>query len=198
MVRKLVIVGLGNPGAGYARTRHNLGAMLIDRLASQLRVDLKRKRGRIRAAEAVLEGSPVALGIPTTYVNDSGGPVAALVRKAGAKPAQLLVCHDELDIPLGRIRLKVGGGTAGHRGLDSICASLRSPDFLRLRLGIGRPDIGSDATDKVLTTFRPDEKELVAAALDKATEGIRVLLRSGVDAAQLYLHSPGDPTPDPK
>lgn len=185
----LVIAGLGNPGPGYSQTRHNAGAMFVEALASNVGVALKRARGQVRTAEGALEGRSVLLGIPTTFMNESGRPVAGLVRKARARPESLLVCHDELDIPLGRLRLKEGGGTAGHRGLDSICASLRSKDFYRLRIGIGRPDPGSDATDKVLTKFQPDEREVIEEMLARALEGVRIFVREGIDPAQRYLHA---------
>jgi PTH1 family peptidyl-tRNA hydrolase len=170
-------------------TRHNAGAMLVDALASKLGVGLKRVRGQARAATATLEGRQMLLGIPTTYMNESGRAVAGLVRRARAKPDELVVCHDELDIPLGRIRLKAGGGTAGHRGLDSICAALRSKDFLRMRIGIGRPQDGSDATDKVLSKFHPDEKPVIEQAIARAMEGLSILATEGLDAAQRFLHA---------
>src|SRR5207249_10858043 len=106
-----VIVGLGNPGPAYARTRHNVGAELVERLAG---ADLKRTRGQMRVAETDIEGVPVVLGIPTTYMNESGRPIARLVKKEGVKPQQLVIVQDELDLPPGRVRFKDGGGTAGH------------------------------------------------------------------------------------
>lgn len=186
----LVVVGIGNPAPAYANTRHNAGVMLVERLASVMGVTLKRGRNQLRSAEGSLEDHAVVLGVPTTFMNESGRPVGALVRKTGIRPPKLLVAHDELDIPLGRIRLKVGGGTAGHNGIKSICASLRSNDFLRIRIGIGRPEVGSDATDKVLSKFRPEERDVIDRVLDRSVEGIRVLLRDGVDAAQTFLHAP--------
>lgn len=184
----MVIVGLGNPGPAYARTRHNVGAMLVEELASRLGVQLKR-RGQIRVADAVFEGRSVVLGIPTTFMNVSGPPVAKLARKQGVRGEALVVCYDELDLPLGRVRLKDGGGTAGHRGLESICASLRSRDFLRLRVGIGRPEVGVDPRDHVLDRFSPEEREAIEAAIDRGIDGLSVLVREGLDAAQNRLHA---------
>lgn len=186
---RLVVVGIGNPGPAYARTRHNVGVTAVERLAGQLRVELKRRRGRFRSGEGSLEGRPVTLAVPTTFMNESGRPVAGVVRKAGVKPRDLVVVHDELDIPLGTVRLKDGGGTAGHNGLRSIEASLRSRDFLRVRIGIGRPEVGSDATDKVLSAFAPGERPTADKSIDLAIEGLRVLAREGLDAAQNVVHS---------
>lgn len=187
---RLVVVGLGNPGASYAKTRHNLGAVMVERLADRLGVKLRRGvRGRYRSGEGTLASTPVVLAVPTTYMNESGPPVAVLVRKAGVRPERLVVVHDELDLPLGTVRLKDGGGLAGHNGLKSIRDSLRSQDFLRIRLGIGRPQLGSDATEKVLTSFAPQERPVADAAVDLAMKGLEVLVRDGLDAAQNLVHT---------
>lgn len=186
-----LIVGIGNPGPAYAKTRHNAGANLVERLAAQIGSDLKRKRGQARIAEGELEGHPVVLAIPTTYVNESGRSVARLVRKQGIKPESLIVVHDELDLPPGVVRLKVGGGTAGHNGLESISAALRSRDFLRLRIGVGKPPSKEEGADHVLSKLPPDDRELIDAAIDRGIEGLRTLVREGVDAAQNVLHARG-------
>lgn len=186
----LVIAGLGNPGPAYHRTRHNLGATVVEELAGRLGVELKRTRDKARIGRGRLEGRDVLLGVPIAYVNESGRPILNMARKAGARPEDVVVCHDELDIPLGRLRLKAGGGTAGHRGLNSICDALRSRDFVRLRIGIGRPDPGDDAVGKVLSAFLPEEREVVEAMIDRAIEGLAIFVRDGMDAAQRYLHAP--------
>ncbi|MEX0873533.1 MAG: aminoacyl-tRNA hydrolase [Actinomycetota bacterium] len=185
-----VIVGLGNPGPSYTRTKHNLGANLVDRLATDVGADLKRTRGQARVSETSIDGASVVLAVPTTYMNESGRPVARLVRKQGVKPDQLVVLHDELDLPPGRVRLKAGGGTAGHNGLRSIEAALRSRDFLRLRIGVGKPPSKEEGADHVLSKFAPGERELIDTAMDRGLEALRVLIRDGVDAAQNFLHSP--------
>jgi PTH1 family peptidyl-tRNA hydrolase len=185
-----LIVGLGNPGPAYAKTRHNAGANLVEKLAAQIRADLKRTRGQARVAEGELEGVSVVLAIPTTYVNESGRPVARLVRKQGIRPEQLIVVHDELDLSPGVVRLKVGGGTAGHNGLESIAAALRSRDFLRLRIGVGKPPSKEEGADHVLSKLPPNDRELIDAAIDRGIEGLRALVRDGVDAAQNLLHAP--------
>jgi PTH1 family peptidyl-tRNA hydrolase len=183
-----IIVGIGNPGQSYARTKHNVGSELVERLASDIGVDLKRTRGQARVGDGTLEGEPIVLAIPTTYMNESGRPVARLLKKQGVRAQRLLVVQDELDLAPGVVRLKVGGGTAGHNGLRSIEAALRSRDFLRIRLGVGKPPSKEEGADHVLSKFTPDERDMVAAASDRALEGIRILVRDGADAAQNLLH----------
>lgn len=187
---RFVIVGLGNPGPAYARTRHNVGAELVDRLAADLGADLKRTRGQARVVETDLEGQPVVLAIPTTYMNDSGRAVARLVRKQGIKPDHLVVVQDELDLPPGRVRFKAGGGTAGHNGLESIAASLRSRDFLRVRIGVGKPPSKEKGADHVLSKMTPEDRELIDGAITRGAEALRVLVRDGLDAAQNAVHAP--------
>lgn len=184
----MLIVGLGNPGPGYARTRHNAGADLVARLADRWDVSLDRARGQARTATARFDGREVVLAVPTTYMNESGRAVARLLRKLGLKPHGLLVVHDELDLPPGRARLKVGGGTAGHNGLRSIEASLRSRDFLRLRIGVGKPPSKHDGADHVLSKMPPQARELVDASIEQALDAVEILLREDVDAAQNHLH----------
>jgi PTH1 family peptidyl-tRNA hydrolase len=185
-----VIVGIGNPGPGYARTKHNVGSELVERLADGLRIDLKRTRHQIRVGEGTLEGSPVVLAVPTTFMNESGRPIARLVRKQNVPVDHLVVVQDELDLAPGVVRLKVGGGTAGHNGLRSIEAALRSRDFLRVRIGVGKPPSKFEGADHVLSRFTPEERGLVDKASDRALDGIRVLVRDGADAAQNVLHAP--------
>jgi PTH1 family peptidyl-tRNA hydrolase len=186
---RYVIVGIGNPGPAYRRTRHNAGAELVEKLADEAGVDLKRTRAQARQTEADIDGAPVVLAVPTTYVNDSGRAVARLVKKQSIKPNQLLVVHDELDLPPGVVRLKDGGGTAGHNGLRSIEASLRSRDFLRLRIGVGKPPSKEEGADHVLSKLTPDERKLIDDAIDRGAGGVHVLLRDGLDAAMNWLHA---------
>ena len=185
-----IIVGLGNPGPRYARTKHNVGAELVERLAGEIGADLKRTRGQMRVGDGELEDEPVTLAIPTTYMNESGRPIARLLRKEGLPVDHLVIVQDELDLAPGTVRLKVGGGTAGHNGLESIAASLRSRDFMRLRIGVGKPPSKFEGADHVLSTFTPAEREMVHAAAERALEGVHVLVRDGVDAAQNLLHAP--------
>ena len=186
-----LIVGLGNPGPGYARTKHNVGSELVERMADGERIELKRTRNQIRVGEGTIGDAPVVLAVPTTYMNDSGRPIARLVRKQGVHPDRLVIVQDELDLAPGVARLKVGGGTAGHNGLRSIEAALRSRDFLRVRIGVGKPPSKFEGADHVLSKFTPDERALVEAASDRALEAIRVLVRDGTDAAQNLLNGRG-------
>ncbi|MEX2393075.1 MAG: aminoacyl-tRNA hydrolase, partial [Actinomycetota bacterium] len=185
-----LIVGLGNPGASYARTKHNVGSELVERIASRIGAELKRGRAQMRIGEGTLEGVPVALGVPTTYMNESGRPIARALKKEGLRPDQLVIVQDELDLAPGVVRLKVGGGTAGHNGLRSIEASLRSRDFLRIRIGVGKPPSKDEGVDHVLSKFTPDERKLIEDANDRAWRAIEILVRDGVDAAQNHLHAP--------
>ena len=185
---RYVIAGIGNPGPAYSRTRHNAGSELVEKLAAEARVELKRTRAQTRQADAEIEGVPVVLAVPTTYVNESGPPVARLVRKQGVKPDQLIVVHDELDLPPGVVRLKAGGGTAGHNGLRSIEASLRSRDFLRLRIGVGKPPSKDEGADHVLSKLHPDDRKLIDDAIERGAAALHVLVRDGLDAAMNRLH----------
>lgn len=184
----MLVVGLGNPGPGYARTRHNAGSMLVERIADEVGASWGKARKGMRTAEASLDGVSITLGVPTTQMNVSGPPVGRLARKSGVKPGDLVICHDELDLPLGRVRLKAGGGTGGHNGLESVAASLRSRDFIRLRLGIGRPPPGVDPVRHVLGKFAPDELAELDESIDRGIEGLRTLVRDGLDTAQNFLH----------
>lgn len=186
---KFVIVGLGNPGPAYARTRHNVGSELVERLASQAGADFKRTRGQARVTEAEIESTPVVLAIPTTFMNDSGRPIARLVKKENVSPKQLLIVQDELDLPLGRVRLKDGGGTAGHNGLRSIEAALRSRDFLRLRIGVGKPPSKEEGVDHVLSKMTPDDRKLIEDSIERGLRAVHVLIADGLDAAQNFLHA---------
>jgi PTH1 family peptidyl-tRNA hydrolase len=185
----MVIVGLGNPGPAYSRTRHNLGAVVVEELAARHGAALNRARGQMRVAEATVAGRAVVLGVPTTFMNVSGPPIGKLVRKVARGPQDLVVCHDELDLPFGRLRFKEGGGTAGHNGLESICASLRSKDFLRLRIGIGKPPSAPEGRNFVLGKLGPEEVEALPGLIDLAVEGLETLVAEGLDAAQHRVHS---------
>lgn len=185
---RYVIVGIGNPGPAYRRTRHNAGSELVERLAQEAGVELKRTRSQTRQSDADVDGVAVVLAVPTTYVNESGRAVARVVKKQAIEPNQLLVVHDELDLPPGVARLKAGGGTAGHNGLRSIEASLRSRDFLRLRIGVGKPPSKEEGAGHVLSKLPPDDRRLIDEAIDKGARAIHVLLTDGLDAAMNWLH----------
>jgi PTH1 family peptidyl-tRNA hydrolase len=179
-------VGLGNPGAEYAGTRHNIGADVIARLATRHGQRLRAERAlRSLAAEAVVGGRRLALAFPQTYMNDSGLAVAPLVRRFGIVDlADLVVVHDELDLPVGRIQVKAGGGLAGHNGLRSIKAHLHSDAFSRIRVGIGKPAGRKQGLDHVLGPPPKSEKVELDVAVDLAADAVDVILAEGVVAAQ--------------
>jgi len=165
----LLVVGLGNPGREYARHRHNVGAMVVDELARRHGASFRSKFNS-DLAEVRLDGHKVALLKPQTYMNDSGRAVSAAARFFKVEPDAILVVHDEIDLDRGRLQARAGGGLAGHNGLRSIASALRSQDFLRLRVGVGRPGRGDRRTpaDYVLSNFAPDDDQegLVALAAD--------------------------------
>jgi PTH1 family peptidyl-tRNA hydrolase len=179
----LLVVGLGNPGREYARNRHNVGHLVVDELARRHDGSWKSKfDGQI--SEIRLDGHKIALLKPETYMNDSGVSVSGATRFYKLEPSEVLVVHDEGDFDLGRLELKVGGGLSGHNGLRSIAQHLKTPDFLRLRVGVGRPERGDrrPLADYVLSNFEPhdDAEQLVARAAD----AVEQLDAEGVEQAQ--------------
>jgi PTH1 family peptidyl-tRNA hydrolase len=176
------VVGLGNPGERYAQTRHNLGAMTLDVLLERSNASLKSHKSGCLVAEVAIDDAKTVLARPTTYMNESGRPVGQLVRFYRAPPPRLIVIHDELDIPFGEVRLKFGGGTAGHNGLNSIVPHLRTKDFVRVRIGIGRPG-GTGAVAKVLDTFSRAERDELPVLLDRAADAVEAVIGRGLDRA---------------
>jgi len=179
----LLVVGLGNPGREYARNRHNVGHLVLDELARRHGGSWKSKfSGQV--SEVRLDGHKVALLKPETYMNESGVAVSGATRFYKLEPSEVLIVHDEGDFDLGRLELKVGGGLSGHNGLRSIAQHLKTPDFLRLRVGVGRPDRGDPRplADYVLSNFEPqdDADNLVARAAD----AVEQLDADGVERAQ--------------
>jgi peptidyl-tRNA hydrolase, PTH1 family len=179
----LLVVGLGNPGREYARNRHNVGHLVLDELARRHDGSWKSKfSGQI--SEIRLDGHKVALLKPETYMNESGVAVSGATRFYKLEPGEVLVVHDEGDFDLGRLELKVGGGLSGHNGLRSIAQHLRTPDFLRLRVGVGRPDRGDPRplADYVLSNFEPhDDAETLVA---RAADAVEQLDADGLEQAQ--------------
>jgi PTH1 family peptidyl-tRNA hydrolase len=177
-----VVVGLGNPGPEYSGTRHNVGFMVVDRLASRHRIAVKSNQSGARVGQGVIAEEPVALVKPLTFMNLSGRAVAPQLSKHSLQPNDLLVVYDDADLPLGKIRLRARGSAGGHGGLKSIIASLGSSEFPRVRIGIGRSS-GGDLVDHVLGGFRGTERELIDQALDRAADAVEYALAHGVEAA---------------
>jgi peptidyl-tRNA hydrolase, PTH1 family len=183
-----LILGLGNPGPGYAGNRHNVGYMCCDALAATAGTNLKRDRSRAMAGTARLAGVPVVLAEPMTFMNLSGGPAAALRSFYKIPDDRILAIHDELDLPFGTIRLKLGGGDNGHNGLRSITSALRTKDYYRLRVGIGRPPGRMDPADFVLRDFSATERAELPLVLGQAADAVETLLAHGLAAAQNQFH----------
>ena len=196
MADQFLIVGLGNPGPKYARNRHNVGFMVADLLAERVGASWK-SAARVKAAVAqgrlpLNSGAPggpgAVLAKPLTFMNLSGGPVAGLVNFFKFETGQVVVVHDELDLPFGTLRLKRGGGEGGHNGLRSISQSLGSKDYLRVRFGVGRPPGRMDAADYVLRDFAGTERDEVPVLLERAADAVVDVLVEGLEAAQNRWH----------
>jgi PTH1 family peptidyl-tRNA hydrolase len=179
----LLVVGLGNPGDEYARTRHNVGAEVVEILAKRHGATLKKGKERARADQVRIGSSLVALAIPLTYMNDSGLAVTALVRRYGVEPGQLVVVQDELDLPVGTLKVKNGGGLAGHNGLRSITSHLHSDAFLRVRIGVGKPVSKEHGADHVLKKFSKRERTEIDVVLEEAADAVETIIADGVDVA---------------
>lgn len=179
----ILVVGLGNPGDEYARTRHNVGAEVVEILAKRHGGTLKKGKARARADQVRIGPSLVALAIPLTYMNDSGMAVAPLVRRYGVEPEQLVVVQDELDLPVGALKVKNGGGLAGHNGLRSITSHLHSDAFLRVRIGVGKPVSKEHGTDHVLKKFSKRERTEIDVVLEEAADAVELIVADGVDVA---------------
>jgi PTH1 family peptidyl-tRNA hydrolase len=184
-----LIVGLGNPGPTYSGNRHNVGFMVLDLLAERVGGKFKAHKGRADVVEGRLVGEPVALAKPKSYMNESGGPVASVRGFYKAPIEQLIVVHDELDIPYGALRLKRGGGDGGHNGLRSLTRSLGSREYLRVRFGIGRPPGRQDPADFVLEDFRAAERKELPFFLDRAADAVEALITLGLEPAQNRFHA---------
>jgi peptidyl-tRNA hydrolase, PTH1 family len=183
-----LLVGLGNPGPEYAGNRHNVGFRVADVLAERAGARFKRDRSRAQLATGRLAGQPVILAKPMTYMNASGRPVAALRAFYRLPGDQIVVIHDELDIPFADIRLKFGGGDNGHNGLRSVTTALGSRDYYRIRIGIGRPPGRMDPADFVLRDFAAAERDAVPEVLIRSADAAEVLIARGLGAAQNEFH----------
>ena len=188
MTDRWLIAGLGNPGPQYAGHRHNAGFMVAEVLAARMGVTLRRDRSGAAVATGLLAGLTVTLARPLTFMNLSGRPVAALRSFYKIPPERVLILHDELDLPFGTVRLKLGGGDNGHNGLRSVTTSLGGPGYHRTRIGIGRPPGRMDPAVFVLRDFSPAERQDLPLVLDLAADASEALLRAGLAAAQNEFH----------
>lgn len=190
MAEPLLVVGLGNPGENYARTRHNVGFMVADVLAARLGAKFKaHKRSGAEISTGRLAGRPVVLAKPRCYMNESGRQVGPLAKFYSVPPADIVVLHDELDLDFGCIRLKLGGGEGGHNGLRSVAASLGTKEFHRVRIGIGRPPGRKDPAAFVLEPFNATERAEVPTICEQAADATELLIELGLEPAQNRVHA---------
>ena len=187
-----LVVGLGNPGAQYAGNRHNVGQMVADELAARIGAPFKSHKTPSRVAEGFLRpgGPKLVIAKPNSYMNTSGGPVSALLKFYSLSPEQLIVVHDELDLPFDTVRLKQGGGHGGHNGLRDIQKATDAAPFLRVRVGIGRPPGRQDPADFVLKDFSGAERATLPNLLSDAADAVEAVASDGLVAAQQKFHAP--------
>ncbi|MEO6089529.1 MAG: aminoacyl-tRNA hydrolase [Umezawaea sp.] len=183
-----LVVGLGNPGPKYEGNRHNVGFLVLDELAARVRGRFKTHKGGAEIVEGRLAGRRVVLAKPRSFMNLSGGPVAGAANFFKIAPADIIVVHDELDLPYGTVRLKLGGGDNGHNGLRSITKSLGTKDYHRVRFGVDRPPGRMDPADYVLRDFSATERKELAFELDRTADAVEALLVDGLEAAQNKFH----------
>jgi len=184
-----LVVGLGNPGPGYAGNRHNVGQMALAELADRASATFKNHKAGASVATGLSQGLPLVLAKPHSFMNLSGGPVAALLKFYKIEPSHLIVLHDELDIPFDTVRLKSGGGHGGHNGIRDIASAVGTPDFTRVRIGIGRPPGRQPAADFVLHDFTADERKVLPNLLVDAADATELVVAQGLAAAQLKFHT---------
>ena len=185
-----LIAGLGNPGLFYTNNRHNIGYTCVRHLGNVNGIRLNKKQGPARTGQGMIQGQPVTLARPQTYMNESGLAVQRLMARLNLTSHNLIVIHDDLDLPLGKIRLRYGGSSGGHKGIDSIIECIGSSDFYRVKVGIGRPDDAEDAIEKkravidhVLNGFTREEKKIVKEVVPRVDKAIACLITEGLEAA---------------
>lgn len=184
-----LIVGLGNPGPQYSGTRHNIGFDVVEALAKKHGVALKTHKHQAQYGVGQVEGRPVAIVKPLTYMNLSGRSVAALAKSFGVGPERTLVVADDLDMEVGRVRMRAKGSSGGHNGHKSIIASLGSEDYPRLKIGIGK---GQETIDHVLNKFKPDERDVIRKSVDLCLKGIETWLTDGIEKAMNEVNRKSD------
>jgi PTH1 family peptidyl-tRNA hydrolase len=190
MAAPLLVVGLGNPGPQYAKTRHNVGFMVADLLAERLGAPFKvHKRSGAEIVTGRLGNRSVVVAKPRTFMNESGRHIGPLAKFYSVSPADMIVIHDELDIDFGKIRLKLGGGEGGHNGLRSVANALGTKDFQRVRIGIGRPPGRKDPAAFVLEPFTAAERAELATICELAADATELLIAAGLEPAQNQVHA---------
>lgn len=185
-----IVAGLGNPGPGYARNRHNVGQMVLSEMGTRLGGSFKAHKANAQVLEGRLGigGPRLILAQPMTYMNLSGGPVAGLARFFDVDPEHIIAIHDEIDIPFNTIKMKLGGGEGGHNGLRDISKALSTKDYYRVRVGVGRPPGRMETADFVLRDFGTTERKELPFLLDDAADAAELLIRDGLQAAQQKHH----------
>jgi len=178
-----LIIGLGNRGGEYARTRHNVGWMCLDELERRGRFARERREGPSRVREGSIEGFDVVTARPQTYMNLSGRAAVHLTEKYGVSPRDVIVVHDEADFPLGKIQIRRKGSSAGHKGVQSLMDAWRTDEFVRVRIGVGRSDADGDLVEHVLESFTPAERDLLPGIISRVADAIVAIIRDGPDAA---------------
>ncbi len=178
-----IVVGLGNPGPEYEGSRHNVGFRVVDRLADRAGLALTRCRFRSLFVRGTLHGIQVLLMKPLTFMNESGFSVSRWQQALCLKPDRIIVVHDDLDLSPSQLRIRIGGGYGGHRGIRSVIEAIGSPDFLRVKVGIGRPREGQDAVAHVLGPFKKSEDDAIEAAIQRAADAVEALVQEGLEAA---------------
>lgn len=187
---RVLVVGLGNPGKRYARTRHNVGAECVELLARRTSGTLKAGRDRALVSETRIGEVSVVLAVPTTYMNESGNAVGALARRYRIEdPARIVIVHDELDLEPGIVRVKVGGGLAGHNGLKSVSAHLHTDDYARIRIGVGKPRSKEQGADHVLSGIPAAERRTLDVSIEVAADAVEALVTRSVAAAMQEFNS---------
>lgn len=182
-MQRTLIVGLGNPGKKYARTRHNVGTDAIELLAQRLSASLKVGRDRAQVAETRIGDHAVVLAVPTTWMNDSGEAVGPIARRYKIPASNIIVIHDELDLEPGAVKLKMGGGLAGHNGLKSISQHMGTNDYMRVRIGVGKPSSKEQGADHVLSSIPAAERKILDVAVETACDAVERIMKEGLDAA---------------
>ncbi|MCX6502180.1 MAG: aminoacyl-tRNA hydrolase [Microbacterium sp.] len=192
MAQTWLVVGLGNPGPQYAATRHNVGQMVVDELAARRSETFRAHKANARVVETWLRpgADKLVLAKPNSFMNVSGGPVSGLASFYGIPPERIIVVHDELDIPFDTLRLKTGGGHGGHNGVRDVVKALGTPDFPRVRVGIGRPPGRQDPADWVLDPFSASDRTVLPNLVSDAADAVELLVDEGLTAAQQRWHAP--------